>query len=68
MSGKFIEVTRVTVVGGGAMSPTKRMIGVDHIVSIVGGGSHDTSVIVLANNEKLNVTETYDELKALVGT
>jgi hypothetical protein len=66
VSGKIIEITQVTVVSGGALSPKKRMIGAEHIVSI-GSGAHNTSVIELSSGEKLNVKETYDELKALVG-
>jgi hypothetical protein len=65
MSGKIIEVTQVIVVSGGAMSPNKRMIGAEHIISI-GRGAHSTSLIELVNGEKLNVRETYGELKALV--
>jgi hypothetical protein len=65
MSGKIIEVTQVVVVSGGALSPTRRMIGTDHIVSI-GRGGQDTSVIQLTRGEKVNAKETYDQLKALV--
>jgi hypothetical protein len=63
---KIVEVTQVTVVSGGALNPTKRLIGVEHIVS-VGKGGHNTSVIELSGGEKLSVTETHDELKALLG-
>jgi hypothetical protein len=66
MSGKIVELTQVQVVSGGAMSPNKRMIGVDHVVSI-GTGAHGTCVIQLSTGEKLHVKEAYDELKALLG-
>ena len=66
MAKQIIEVTQIGVVIGGAVNPKKRMIGTDHIVSISRGGN-DTSVIQLVGGERINVTETYDELKELLG-
>ena len=66
MAKQIIEVTQIGVVIGGAINPKKRMIGRDHIVSISRGGN-DTSVIQLVGGERINVTETYDELKELLG-
>jgi hypothetical protein len=62
----IIEVTQVVVVSGGPISPKKRMIGTEHIVSI-GRGAHNTTVIELVGGEKLNVQETYEEMKIRVG-
>jgi hypothetical protein len=66
MAAQIIEVTQVTVVSGGVLSPKKRMIGTEHIVS-VGSGAHNTTVIELVGGEKLNVQETYEEIKKLLG-
>ncbi len=62
----IIEVTQVTVVSVGALSPRKRMISAAHIASVE-PGAHGTSIITLDTGERFNVKETYDELKALLG-
>ena len=66
MAKQIIEVTQIGVVIGGSLNPKKRMIGIDHIVSIIRDGN-DTSVIQLVGGERINVTETSDELKELLG-
>ncbi len=63
MSAKFIEVTEVVVTQGGAGGDKTKLIGVAHIVSIVGGGLHNTSGITLDHGKTISVRETYDELK-----
>ena len=67
MVDKFIEVTQATVVTGGIVgSGSKRLIGTDHIVLVL-NGEHDTSVIWLSEDDKINVRESYAELKKLLG-
>jgi hypothetical protein len=61
-----IEVTQVTIVEGGSVSPTKRVIETEHIVSFA-TGSENMSVLVLAGGELVNVRETYDQLKKMTG-
>ncbi len=67
METTLIEVTQVTVASGIALSPRKRLIGAAYIALIDGGGLDGTSIITLSTGEKFNVTESYDELKTLLG-
>jgi hypothetical protein len=65
MGNELIEITQVvTATKGGGVSESKRMIGSSHIVSINSG---HTSVITMTTGEKINVKETYAELKVKFG-
>jgi hypothetical protein len=65
VANELIEITQViTASKGGGVSESKRMIGFSHIVSINSG---PTSVITMTTGEKINVKETYAELKAKFG-
>ena len=65
MGNELIEITQVvTASKGGGVSESKRMIGSSHIVSINSG---HTSVITMTTGEKINVKETYAELKVKFG-
>ena len=64
----FIEVTLVNVEQGGNVGPRAlRLIGIDHI-AVVSSGVLGTGHIALATGEKLNVQESYDELKKWLGS
>jgi hypothetical protein len=63
---KFIEVTTVALTAGGASPGGKLTIGVSHIAKIAHGSSN-TSVVTLANGERINVLEAYDDLKQMLG-
>jgi hypothetical protein len=65
-ASQIIEVTQVTIVEGGSVSPKKRMIETENIVSIA-TSSENLSVILLAGGELVNVRETYEQLKKLTG-
>ncbi len=67
METAHIEVTQVTVASGIALSPRKRVIGAPYIALIDADGLDGTSIITLSTGEKFNVSESYDELKALLG-
>jgi hypothetical protein len=65
VANELIEITQViTASKGGGVSESKRMIEFSHIVSINSG---PTSVITMTTGEKINVKETYAELKAKFG-
>ena len=65
LGNELIEITQVvTASKGGGVSESKRLIGSSHIVSINSG--HIT-VITMTTGEKINVKETYAELKAKLG-
>jgi hypothetical protein len=66
MPNEFIEVTPVMVIGTGVGAPTKRVLGTRQIVS-VGPGTHNTTLITLVGEETLNVQETYEDMKRLLG-
>ena len=66
MPNEFIEVTPVMVIGTGVGAPTKRVHGTRQIVS-VGPGTHNTTLITFVGEETLNVQETYDDMKKLLG-
>ena len=65
---EFIEVTLASMVQGGTAGPrSSRLIGVGQIAT-VSSGVLGTGTIVLATGEKLNVQESYDDIKKLLGT
>jgi hypothetical protein len=64
----FIEVTLVNVEQGGNVGPrASRIIGIEHVAA-VSSGVLGTGHIALTTGEKLNVQESYDELKKLLGS
>jgi hypothetical protein len=64
----FIEVTLVNVEQGGNVGPRAlRLIGIDQI-AVVSSGVLGTGHIALTTGEKLNVQESYDELKKVLGS
>jgi hypothetical protein len=63
MPNELIELTQVQITAGGIVGEGfKKLIGTNYIVSI-SQGLHDTSVITLHNGDKINVKESYDDLK-----
>jgi hypothetical protein len=66
MSSKFIEVNQVAVTVGSVSPGSKRLINRSHIVSVAPGGS-ETTLIYLEGGSKFNVSESYDDLKKMLG-
>jgi hypothetical protein len=65
---EFIEVTLASMVQGGTAGPrASRIIGIAHIATI-SSGVLGTGAIALATGEKMNVQESYDDLKKLLGS
>jgi hypothetical protein len=63
---KFIEVTHAVTHAHGEASPAGvRIIGVAHIAMVSGGGR--TRTITLSDGTNIEVMETYDDLKRMLG-
>jgi hypothetical protein len=63
---KFIEVTHAVTYARGEVSPAgARIIGVAHIAMVSGGDR--TRTITLSDGSNLEVLETYDDLKRMLG-
>lgn len=66
MEIKFIEVTHAVTYARGETSPAgKRIIGIAHIAMVSGGGR--TRTITFSDGTNLEVIETYDDLKQMLG-
>jgi hypothetical protein len=65
MENKFIELTVTSRDYDGSTLRYKHVIGVAHIAMFFGLGG--PSKVTLGNGTEISVTETYDELKRMLG-
>ena len=63
MSNDFVELTQVKIVAGKLSDGYRKMVSLNHIFTVE-PGAQNTTLLTLANGEKISVKETYNHLKA----